>query len=139
MNPLIILGQIVAQTLKSVLPETPEDKLKAIELSIQQQVTANELFKANLAVNEAEANNPNRKWVTWRELIGYAGAAAIWWNYVLQPMIVMVGQLVGHPVDTSLLVQLPVADLLGIICGMLGIAYTPQAIGAVAASLKRNK
>ncbi len=102
-----------------------ELKAKAIDAEITRMTLASQERAAQAATNTAEADNQNRKWATWREMIGYAGAASIWWNYVLQPVIVMISQLSGHPVDQATLVQLNIADLLGIICGMLGISYAP--------------
>lgn len=116
-----------------------ELKIKAIDAELQKEVQRALIQQKQIDVNSAEAANPNRKWATWRELIGYAGAAAIWYNYIIQPMIIMIGSLSGHPVNPAMLQQLNIGELLTMICGMLGLSYTPSAVNYVADRIKRPK
>lgn len=107
------------------------DKDKQAQFALDAQKILLEQQKAQAAVNVAEAANPNRKWVTWREVIGYACAASIWYMWIIQPAIVMVSNLMGHPVDPDKLFTINVGDVLMLACGMLGISYVPPTVSFV--------
>ncbi len=125
MNPLALLGGIIVQTLKSLLPETPEDKLRAIELAIQQQVVTQALLKGQQDINVAEAANPNRTWATWRECLGYVIVIAVSWQWIVVPVIASICLLVDHPLNTTLLPKIDMFDVLYLLCGMLGMDVAP--------------
>ena len=119
------LAQLVVQAIKSFLPQTPEDKLREIELSIQQQVIANEVFKAQIAVNVAEAANPNRKWVTWRECIGYILVCALAYQWIALPILSLLAQTAGSPIILEKLYTVDMLDVLYLMGGMLGLDVGP--------------
>lgn len=125
----MVLGETIAalvmQVVKSILPETPEDKLRAIELSIRQQELSQELAKGQIQVNEAEASQPNRKWVTWRELLGYMLVIAISWQWLVVPFLAAIWLIAGHPLDVTKLPQIEMLDVLYLLGGILGLDLGP--------------
>lgn len=88
-------------------------------LELEQRVGELDLAKKQIDVNTAEANNPNRTWMTWRELAGYVCVAAMSWAYVLQPMITYVVVVSGHP--APVLPEFDTYSLMMILGTMLGM------------------
>lgn len=131
----MLLGEAVAsvvmQVVKSILPETPDDKLRAIELQIRQQELSQELAKGQIDVNREEAANPNRKWTTWRELLGYMLVIALSWQWLVVPFIASLFLVAGHPLDVSKLPQLEMLDVLYLLGGILGLDLGPVMMNKV--------
>jgi hypothetical protein len=65
-----VLGNIVTSTIKSYLPDTPDQVIQKIELSIKQQTLENDLLKGQLAINVEEAKNENIFVSGWRPAVG---------------------------------------------------------------------
>ena len=129
MNPLIISGLFTAaQSLIERFFPDPEKKAAAqLELLKMQQngelaelAAQTDLAKAQIAVNQAEAASGNAYAASWRPTIGYVGAAALAWAYVLQPIVVWAVAIwkPGFPVP-----NITIDDhLWELIFGMLGMA-----------------
>lgn len=113
------LAGIAIRAVQTLLPNTPADKLELLRLQIQQQAMENDVLKGQLEVNAAEAANSNRSWLTWRELVGYACAAAFIWSYVVQPFLVFIIVVAGHPLPQ--LPELDMAQLMMVLGTMLGV------------------
>lgn len=96
-----------------------DTKLKLAQLNLEATKLGNELLLAQTATNTAEANAPNRKWITWRELLGYAVVLGFIADFVLPHIVTVFSHVVGHPV---VLPATPTAELMTIIMGMLGLA-----------------
>lgn len=134
MPGLIDLGSAFAPIINKVLDFIPDPAAKAAaqaaaaQAAMQAQLQMNQ---AQLAVDQAEANNANIFVAGWRPAIGWCGAAGVAWAYVFTPAIEVV-QAVARglpvpPVDTSALMQLVLAML-----GM-GALRTVEKVNGVAA------
>lgn len=73
---------------------------------------------AQLAVDQAEANNKNLFVAGWRPAIGWACGAAFAWDYVLEPMATFICTALGHPV---VLPSLNTSEMTPVLMGMLGL------------------
>ncbi len=126
-----IIG-IIGTIFDRVLPDkNREDKQKFL-LEVQQELSKTDLMKAQIDVNKAEAENPNRKWITWRELLGYTIVVAIASQYVVFPYITYFAELLGHgPVAIP---KFEILDLIYVLCGMLGI----DSAGFIAGKVKNR-
>ncbi len=98
-----------------------ELKIKIIESELHTKLAEYGLLKGQADTNTAEANNPNRTWITWREMIGYACATALWYFWIVQPLLIFSFAASGHPLDPKTLPQLDIMDILIVVGGMLGI------------------
>lgn len=114
-----IIG-IVGTIFDRVLPDkNREDKQKFL-MEIQRELNQTDLAKGQIEINKEEAANPNRKWLSWRELTGYICALAVGWQYLVYPFLDWFIKLCGlTPVPP---VQLDMAQLMFLLCGMLGLS-----------------
>lgn len=125
MDPISVIAGLATTILNKVWGNKDDELKRQFISEFQKELNRVELQKAQIDVNVAEANNPNRKWVTWRELLGYVLVLAVTWQWVLMPFISYVALLVNHPVDISKLPDFNVVDMLYIMLGMLGLDATP--------------
>lgn len=97
-----------------------DDELKRqFILEMQKELSVSDILKKQLDINIAEASNPNRKYPTWRELIGYICAFSFGWTYLLQPMITYIVVISGHPSPN--LPALDMTQLMYLLGTMLGV------------------
>lgn len=127
MNPLLLSGifDIGKALIERFLPD-PEKKAAAqLELLKMQQsgelaalAATTDLAKAQLAVNEKEAQNASLFVSGWRPAIGWVCALALFYQFILRPLGVFVAQYVGHPIPNP-----PGLDdtLWQLLFGMLGL------------------
>lgn len=127
MNPLILTGvfEIGKQLIERFFPD-PEKKAAAqFELLKMQQTgelaaltATTDLAKAQLAVNEKEAQNASMFVSGWRPAIGWVCALALAYQFILRPLGVFLAQSLGHPIPTP-----PGLDdtLWQLLFGMLGL------------------
>lgn len=126
MDPITSIISLVTAAVSRIWPDKTEAGKIQAEL-IQQQLSAElqidlanlDLNKQQIQVDKEEANNPNRKWISWREMIGYACAFAVIWTYLLQPVLLFLLLTFNHPITN--LPQLDMGQLMFLLCSMLGI------------------
>lgn len=109
----------VAELLGRIIPDKNAEQRNAFAKEIISLTQEFEMSKSQMKINEAEAANPNRTYVSWRELIGYAGACSIIWHYCLVPIITYFVVMSGHQAPP--LPELASADLMNLIYGLLGL------------------
>lgn len=94
-----------------------EAKLKLFELTqngeLAQLASETELAKGQLAVNQAEATNPNWFVSGWRPAIGWICGLALFYHFFLRP----VANGFGTPMPA-----LETSDLFQLLLGMLGLS-----------------
>lgn len=101
------------------------DKNKQAEFALEVEKLKAEALMTQMEVNKAEAANPNRKWVTFRELFGYVLVAAVAWQWVGAPVVSYIFLMFGHPLDTNSLPKFETLDMVYILCTMLGVDAVP--------------
>lgn len=133
MEPITaIIG--LATTIMNKVWGNKDDELKQqFILELQTRLGELDIAKKQIDVNIAEASNPNRKWMTWRELLGYVCVAAFTWVYVLQPIFIFFLVVFGAP--KPVLPELDVAQLMMLLMTMLG-AYGFQSYEKVKGARK---
>lgn len=75
------------------------------------------MVQGQLAVNQAEAQSPDRL-QHWRGAMGFVCVAGYAWNFVLQPAANAVMAIYGHPIN---LPPLDISQLTTLTAGMLGL------------------
>ena len=126
-----IIG-VIGTIFDRVLPDKNMQAKQQFLMEVQKELNKTDLAKSQLAINKAEAENSNRKWITWRELLGYVIVVAVSWQYVLNPIITYFSVLLGHgPINAP---QFEILDLLYLLCGMLGI----DSAGLIANKIKNK-
>ena len=94
-------------------------KLKVMELMAQSDISQN-------TVNAKEAEHKSLFVAGWRPAIGWIGAIAMGWQYILLPIFTTVVSTIaafnGVPVEFSGIVQFSAAELMPLILGMLGLS-----------------
>lgn len=93
----------------------PEAKAKA-ESEVREWLGG--IMKGQLDVNKAEAQTGSLFIGGWRPAIGWACASALWFQYMLMPVIMWAADIFGHPLPKP-----PVLDqvLWELMFGMLGM------------------
>lgn len=135
MGILSLITDLATTVLNKVFPDKTEADKQRFILELQASLAASDLMKAQIDVNTAEAANPNRKWVTWRECLGYVLVAAISWQWLGVPFICFFAAMLNHPIDIKILPNIEILDVLYLLCGMVGI----DASGIIAAKVKGRK
>lgn len=122
MGVLGIVAGPVASLLNNVIDRVFPDKdaqaQQRAELLIKAQEIDAELAKGQLAINQAEAANPNLFVSGWRPWIGWVCGVAFAYHFVLQPLLAFTMAAFGH------IVPLPAFDmetLSTVLMGMLGL------------------
>lgn len=97
----------------------PVERAKAREEATTQMLQfVTQQNQAQLAVDQAEANNKNVFVAGWRPAIGWACGAAFTWQYVAEPVAQFTLAAFGHPV---VLPVLNIGDMMPVLMGMLGL------------------
>jgi len=118
------IAQVVAGVagLADDLFTSDEERLK---LRIQEQQIAAEVAKGQMAVNAAEAQHKSLFVAGWRPAVGWIGAAALAYQFLLYPLLVWGWHLLQMggviPADALYPSVLPDETLWVILSGMLGI------------------
>lgn len=127
MNPLLLTGLFSAaeKLIDRFFPD-PEKKAQAqLELIKMQQTgelaalaATTELAKAQLSVNEREAQSASLFVSGWRPAIGWICASALCYQFILRPVGLFVAAYAGHPIPNP-----PALDdtLWQLLFGMLGL------------------
>lgn len=114
----VSIVSIVGNLISKIIGTKDEAQKQAYLLELQTKVGELQLAAKQIDTNIAEASNQNRKWPTWRELLGFVCVAAFTWEFVLKPILVFLIVTTGHP--TPILPQLDVSQLMTILMTMLG-------------------
>jgi hypothetical protein len=114
---LLSIGSTLIDRLVPDKNKADEMKQKLIELQqngdLKMLESLTGVDKAQAAVNQVEAANPNWFVSGWRPAIGWIGAVALAWLYVLAPIVAAIS---GQPLPTA-----GPSDLIELLFGILGI------------------
>lgn len=119
MDPITLILSTVGTIVNKIFPDKTESEKQRFILELQKQLSETDILKSQLEINKAEAANPNRKWVSWRELIGYICAFSFGWTYLLQPVITYCVVIAGYPAPN--LPALDMTQLMLLLGTMLGV------------------
>jgi hypothetical protein len=111
------VGGVFTGIREAVTGKKIEDPLEQAKLMLALDQIEADLKKAQMEVNATEAQHPSIFVAGWRPFIGWAGGAAIAYNYIVQPLLYVA--LAANDV----LVVMPVLDigtLMILVTGMLG-------------------
>lgn len=127
---MIPIFDILAPIVSKVLDYIPDAKTKAeAQLKLQQELDRNSesILAALTAVDRAQADTNTQeaasqdKFVSrWRPAIGWTCAAAFAYSYVLQPVLLFVCAVSGHPITN--LPTINISEMMPVLLGMLGLA-----------------
>ncbi len=119
-----IAGPTLGKILDKFFPDPAVKAQAQLELIKAQQAGEFKEIDAAIAlgqqqndVNKEEAASPDFFRGGWRPAIGWVGAAALFYEYLLQPLLVWASTIWAIPVPP----KLDNADLTAIITGMLGL------------------
>lgn len=128
MLPIIasILGPLIGKIVDTVGSKVGVDmssdeiKKKRLDLELELQKLISEAASKQLDINEAEAANPNRRWITWREALGYVCVAAVAFNFLVFQVLFAICSMAGVELGIP---PLDITGLMAILSGMLGIHF----------------
>lgn len=87
---------------------------------LQQMAMAAEIDKAQIAVNNTEAQNSS-VWVSgWRPAVGWVCVSACAWNWILLPVVETGVRLYGADIP---LAPADLSEMLPVLAGMLGLGW----------------
>lgn len=120
-----ILGDVIREigsTVRQILPDPKaqlEFDLKFAELADKADQREQDLLLGQVDVNKTEAQSSNLFVAGWRPAIGWIGAAALGWTWIVAPLVNWIAQLAGANVNPP---ALPADAIYPVILGMLGIS-----------------
>lgn len=131
MNPLALGGIIqaigqIAGDLVTTDKERLSAELELRRLGVEEDKLEADLVRGQLQVNQAEATSSSLFVAGWRPAIGWIGAAALGYQFLLYPLLVWVWSLLQArgvvPGDLQPPPMLDTSALWVVLSGMLGIA-----------------
>lgn len=109
----------VVSKLAAYIPD-PEARAKAeAEATTQMLNFVSDQNKAQLSVDQAEANNKNVFVAGWRPFIGWVCGAVLCWNFIGLPLANWL--LIMVQPNASMIPSIPVGDLMPVLMSMLGM------------------
>lgn len=121
MDPITAIANLATSIFTRITGNKDQQQQQQFTLELVEALRTKELALGQIEVNKAEADNPNRKWATWREMAGYMVVLCLFWAWVLSPVISFLAAMTGHPVDLKGVIQVDMIDVLYIFLGMLGL------------------
>lgn len=131
MNPLALGGIVqaigqIADDLITTDKERLDAELELRRLGLEERKVEADLVRGQLEVNRAEATSGSLFVAGWRPAIGWIGAAALGYQFLLYPLLVWVWSLLQArgvvPGDLQPPPMLDTSALWVVLSGMLGIA-----------------
>lgn len=123
--PLLTLLPVVGDILDKIFPDktaAEAAKVRLVELAQQGELarlTADtQLATAQAETNKIEAASSSFFVSGWRPAVGWICALAVGFKFIGGPLLSMVGQAAGHPID---LPRIETEELWPLLLGMLGL------------------
>lgn len=110
---------VIGGLLDKLIPDEAEAAKQKAEMELRLMEAANDANMAQVEANKVEASHSSVFVAGWRPFIGWCCGAALAFNYVVAPLVVWLGGVIGHPVPVP-----PSIDdmLFELMFGMLGMA-----------------
>lgn len=112
----------IGATVRQVIPNPEAQRefdLKIAELADKADERDNQLLQGQIETNKVEAASANLFVAGWRPAIGWIGAAALGWTWIVAPLVNWIAALCGAHVTPP---ALPADAIYPVILGMLGIS-----------------
>jgi hypothetical protein len=109
----------VAGLLDKFIEDKDQKNALAHEIATMAERHAQELAKAQIEVNKAEASNPSLFVSGWRPFVGWACGLALFWHFIGLPIALFL--LTLFRVDIPDLPMFDMETLLTVLMGMLGL------------------
>ncbi|VTU34074.1 hypothetical protein RA8CHR_04899 [Variovorax sp. RA8] len=123
--PLLALLPAVGDILDKIFPDknaAEAAKVRLVELAQQGELARlnadTQLATAQAETNKIEAASGNLFVSGWRPAVGWICALAVGFKFIGGPMLFMIGQAIGHPVE---LPRIDTEELWPLLLGMLGL------------------
>lgn len=114
------LADIAVNAIKSLLPETPEDKLEVLRLQIQQQAMDNALLTGQMAVNAEEAKSESLFVSGGRPALIWICDAGFAWQFVVQPILIFIGAVFHYNIPVP---AFDTTTMVSALFGLMGMSY----------------
>lgn len=125
MTPLLSLVPIIGDVLDKIFPDktaAEAAKIRLVELAQQGELAKlqadTQLATVQADTNKIEAASGNLFVSGWRPAVGWICALAVGFKFIGGPLLLMVSQAVGHPVE---LPRIDTDELWPLLLGMLGL------------------
>ena len=110
------VGNLFTSLREAITGKKIEDPIERAKIELQLQQLEHALKMGQIEINKAEATNPNWFVAGWRPFIGWVGGMALFYTFILSPLIQWGCKLYGLDIvppvlDTSMLFNLVLAML----------------------------
>ena len=112
------IGNLIKDIREAITGKGIEDPNKRAEIEYKLAQLEFALKQGQLEINKAEAQNPNWFVAGWRPAIGWTGALALSYQFVVQPLLTWGAHLYGVNASPP---QLDTGMLFNLILAMLGL------------------
>jgi len=111
------VGNLFTDLREAITGKKIEDPHKQAELTLKLEMIESDLRKAQMLINEKEAQHPSIFVAGWRPFIGWIGGVALAYVYIIQPFLVLV--LHANKIEIQA-PNLDIINLMVLVGGMLG-------------------
>ena len=113
------IGEVAKDLRAAITGKEIDDPQEKAELLYKLKLLENQLLAGQMAVNRQEAAHKSVYIAGWRPAIGYVFAFILAYNFIFQPLALLV--LGANGIDVEL-PQLETGELMAIVSGMLGLS-----------------
>jgi len=112
------IGELAKDLREAITGEAIKDPQKVMEYSLKLKELEQAINQGQIEINKQEAAHPKLFIAGWRPALGWIGAFAIAYHFIIYPFIVFIVKLNGA--DVSNLPQIDFGILFNLILAMLG-------------------
>ena len=119
-----LLKAALGPILDGVLKLIPDKNARAVakEQFEGQMLTAmTSLVQGQLDINKEEAKHKSLFVAGWRPAVGWVCGLALFWNFIVQPLLLWVAWMIPEGADLASAPQLDTGELMTVLLGMLGL------------------
>ena len=119
LNGLGNIGRLFKDIRAAITGKEILDPTKLAELEAKAQEIEFALTQTQTEINKIEASHPSLFVAGWRPAVGWCCVVALFYNYILSPLLIQVCSLFGKNIGIPVL---DVGDLMVLLLGMLGLS-----------------
>lgn len=118
LDPISSGIDLITSIISRVWPDKSEEEKAKLALALAEDNNLTALLSKQLDVDDTEASSPNLFVAGWRPFVGWICACSFAWQFVILPILLFIGNAVGHPIPVP---AFDFNSMTTVLMGMLGM------------------